>query len=142
MIQWLEKKIFCFSSLYLFRFLKAFFHFFFSFSCTVDLHLAQSFTSNCHSSTLIFKLFRSRLHTTLKRNLDDLGCVCQQPTRHTTWAYVKMLNLLLYHILAVNRAKVPKALPMQLFISVSNDLFDETFEQKYSFLPFRTNSKG
>ena len=36
--------------------------------CTVDLYLALSFASNSNSSHLIVKLFRSRLHTSLKRN--------------------------------------------------------------------------
>ena len=45
-----------------------------------------------------------------------------------------MLNFWLSQTLAVNRAKVPDALPMRLFISLSNDAFDATFEPRYTKL--------
>ena len=52
-------------------------------------------------------------------------------------AFVQLLILWLSQTLAVKQAIVPEALPMQLFISVSNDAFDTTFEQRYrKFLHF------
>ena len=43
-----------------------------------------------------------------------------------------MLNFGLSQTLAVNRAKVPDALPMRLFIFLANDAFDATFEPRYT----------
>ena len=65
-----------------FGFLKYYFSLYFCLLCTVDLHLVRSLTSNSHSSVLIFKLFRSRFHTSLKRNFRRPRL--RLPTCHTT----------------------------------------------------------
>ena len=51
-----------------------------------------------------------------------------------------MLSFWLSQTLAVKRAKVPDALPMRLFISLSNDAFDATLEPRYTKLELLINS--
>ena len=45
-----------------------------------------------------------------------------------------MLSFWLSQTLAVKQAKVPDALPKRLFISLSNDAFDATFEPRFTKL--------
>ena len=75
----------------LLRFFKVLFSLSLSLFCTVDHHLARSSASNFHSPVVIFKLFRSRLHTSLKRSFG------QPRLRLPTTNSIYNMNLLFIH---------------------------------------------
>ena len=91
----------------------------------------------CHETLRMRRRYRRwRVLVFFSCTLDNVN-VSQPYSRvlHTqerwTLAFVRMLNFGLSQTLAVNRAKVPDALPMQLFF-LSNDAFYATFEPRYT----------
>ena len=78
--------MFCFSFLHLLLILKVTFFAFPVFLYTGDHHLIRSFACNSHLSVFIFKLFKARFSTSVKRNfyrLQVIFCKDQLATNRT-----------------------------------------------------------
>lgn len=64
----------------------------FSLLCTVDLHLARSFASNSLNQFLYLSFLGRAFIRPCNVILDNLGCICQRPTFHTTETLCNFLN--------------------------------------------------